>query len=68
MKLIKVRASSLQDLVYKKGQAGISKASVTIVFDNSDPRNCPIGYERDAQITVTRQVLFPFFLILFCFF
>lgn len=30
-----VRASNLQDLIYKRGQAGVTKASVTIVFNNS---------------------------------
>ena len=54
--LTQVRAANLQDLVYKRGQAGISKASVTIVFENDDPRNCPVGYEDSKQITVTRQV------------
>lgn len=34
--LSQVRASNLQDLVYKNGQAGITKASVSITFDNSD--------------------------------
>ena len=34
-----MRASNLQDLVYKRGQAGITKASVTIEFDNSDPKD-----------------------------
>ncbi|KAI9291667.1 RecF/RecN/SMC protein [Neoconidiobolus thromboides FSU 785] len=52
-----VRANSLQDLVYKRGQAGISKASVTIVFNNSDTKNSPVGYEEYQQITVTRQIL-----------
>jgi len=36
--LSQVRASSLQELVYKQGQAGVTKASVTLVFDNSDPK------------------------------
>ncbi|XP_029125810.1 structural maintenance of chromosomes protein 2-2 [Cajanus cajan] len=34
--LQQVRASNLQELVYKQGQAGITKATVSIVFDNSD--------------------------------
>ena len=54
--LSQVRASNLQDLVYKRGQAGITKASVTIEFDNSDPNSCPVGYEQYPRITVTRQV------------
>ncbi|KAJ3290770.1 Structural maintenance of chromosomes protein 2 [Borealophlyctis nickersoniae] len=54
---IKVRASNLQDLVYKRGQAGVTKASVTIVFNNSDRERSPPGYENDRQISVTRQVV-----------
>jgi len=52
-----VRAGNLQDLVYKQGQAGVTKASVTIVFNNPDPNSSPIGYEQCKQITVTRQVV-----------
>jgi structural maintenance of chromosome 2 len=48
---------NLQELVYKQGQAGVTKASVTIVFDNSDPSNSPVGYEQHKQVTVTRQVV-----------
>ena len=35
--LSQVRVDKLQDLVYKSGAAGVTKASVTIVFDNTDP-------------------------------
>jgi structural maintenance of chromosome 2 len=52
-----VRATSLQDLVYKKGQAGICKASVTLVFDNEDVAKSPIGYEHVKQISITRQII-----------
>lgn len=52
----KVRAQNLQDLIYKRGQAGVTKASVTVVFDNSDRSTSPPGFEDYAQITVTRQV------------
>ncbi|KZC13859.1 PREDICTED: structural maintenance of chromosomes protein 2 [Dufourea novaeangliae] len=52
-----VRAASLQDLVYKSGQAGIKKASVTITFDNRDRNSSPMGYEHHEEITVTRQVV-----------
>lgn len=46
----------MQELIFKNGQAGITKASVTIVFDNTDPDNCPVGYENCREITVSRQV------------
>ena len=51
-----VRASSLNELIYKQGQAGVTKASVTLVFDNTDPSMSPHGYEQYSQIAVTRQV------------
>lgn len=52
-----VRAQNLQDLIYKRGQAGVTKASVTIVFDNADKKKSPIGFEEYAQISVTRQIV-----------
>ncbi|EMR09778.1 hypothetical protein PNEG_01962 [Pneumocystis murina B123] len=52
-----VRAQNLQDLIYKRGQAGITKASVTVIFDNSDSKKSPIGFEDHPQITVTRQII-----------
>ncbi|KAH8296937.1 hypothetical protein KR044_001157 [Drosophila immigrans] len=52
-----VRASALQDLVFKNGQAGITKATVTIVFDNTNTQQCPPGYEKCREISVTRQVV-----------
>ncbi|KAI8577991.1 hypothetical protein K450DRAFT_249399 [Umbelopsis ramanniana AG] len=55
--LSQVRASNLQDLIYKRGQAGITKASVTIVFNNDDRSKSPVGFEAYRQITVTRQIL-----------
>jgi len=47
----------LQELVYKQGQAGVTKASVSIVFNNSDRARSPVGYEHCEQITVTRQII-----------
>lgn len=52
-----VRATLLQDLVYKQGQTGVTKASVTITFDNSDKEQSPVGYESYNEIMVTRQVV-----------
>ncbi|KAG6816223.1 hypothetical protein H0H87_007594 [Tephrocybe sp. NHM501043] len=51
-----MRAANQQDLIYKRGQAGVTKASVTIVFDNSDKSKSPEGQQDNKQITVTRQV------------
>ncbi|KAG0478454.1 hypothetical protein HPP92_013173 [Vanilla planifolia] len=55
--LQQVRAANLQELVYKQGQAGITKATVSVVFDNSDRSRSPIGYEGCPEITVTRQIV-----------
>lgn len=52
-----VRASNLQDLVYKQGQAGVTKATVSIVFDNAAKDRSPVGYEHLDEITVTRQLV-----------
>ncbi|XP_037947377.1 structural maintenance of chromosomes protein 2-like [Teleopsis dalmanni] len=57
MNLSQVRAASLQDLVFKSGQAGITKATVTLIFDNTDPEQCPLGYEKCREISVTRQIV-----------
>ncbi|KAJ3728149.1 condensin complex subunit SMC2 [Lentinula guzmanii] len=54
-----MRAQNQLDLIYKRGQAGVTKASVTIVFDNSDKEKSPIAYESWKQITVTRQFGVP---------
>ncbi|XP_043213989.1 structural maintenance of chromosomes protein 2-like [Amphibalanus amphitrite] len=52
-----VRATNLQELVYKNGQAGITKATVSIKFDNTDKAESPLGYEQYDEITITRQVV-----------
>ncbi|KAI0311578.1 condensin subunit [Amylostereum chailletii] len=57
--MTQMRAQNQQDLIYKRGQAGITKASVTIVFDNSDPETSPAGLQDLPQITVTRQIALP---------
>ncbi|KAG6829207.1 hypothetical protein H0H92_005336 [Tricholoma furcatifolium] len=54
-----MRAANQQDLIYKRGTAGVTKASVTIVFDNSDKSKSPAGYQEYKQITVTRQIALP---------
>ena len=57
--LSKVRAGNLSELVYKQGQAGITKASVTIVFNNKEKGNgrSPVGFESHDVITVCRQIV-----------
>ena len=46
-----------QQFVYKEGQARVTKASVTLVLDNSDKQQSPMGYEDYDEIMVTRQVV-----------
>lgn len=46
---------NLTDLIFKQGQAGITKATVSITFDNSDKQS-PIGYSNCNEIVVRRQV------------
>jgi structural maintenance of chromosome 2 len=55
--LTQVRASNLQDLVYKKGQAGINQATVTIHFNNKDKSKSPLNYQDKDDVSVARQVL-----------
>lgn len=56
VQFLQVRVSNLQQLVYKQGQAGVTKASVTLVFNNEDKERSPIGYQQFNTITITRQV------------
>ncbi|KAK9888184.1 hypothetical protein WA026_000453 [Henosepilachna vigintioctopunctata] len=55
--LTHVRAANLQDLIYKSGQAGVNKATVSITFNNDNPIQCPPGFENFKEITVTRQII-----------
>lgn len=54
---LQVRASNLTDLVYKQGLAGVTKATVSIVFDNAAKDRSPVGYDHLDEITVTRQLV-----------
>ncbi|KAL3086014.1 hypothetical protein niasHT_030438 [Heterodera trifolii] len=56
--LAQVRVHSLNELVYKQGQAGISRATVTITFDNDvPPDKQPAGYNKYKEIVVRRQII-----------
>ena len=55
--LQQVRATNLQELVYKNGQAGITKATVSITFDNNDKSTSPMGMEAHNEIVITRQIV-----------
>ncbi|CCG83489.1 Putative uncharacterized protein [Taphrina deformans PYCC 5710] len=54
-----LRAQNLQDLIYKRGQAGVTKASVTIVFANDNKDTAPVGFSTQdfPTISVTRQIV-----------
>lgn len=54
-----MRAQNQVDLIYKRGQTGTTKASVTIVFDNTDRDTSPVGFETLPEITATRQIAIP---------
>jgi len=55
--LTHVRATNLQELVYKNGQAGVTKATVSISFDNRNKKQSPQGYEQYDEVVITRQVV-----------
>ncbi|XP_074788654.1 structural maintenance of chromosomes protein 2 [Athene noctua] len=55
--LSQVRASNFQELVYKYGQAGIKKASVSITFDNTDKKVSPLGFEDNDELIISRQII-----------
>lgn len=56
--LTQVRAANLQELIYKGGNAGITRATVSITFDNNDKEQSPPGYQDYEEITITRQVCY----------
>ena len=51
-----LRVANPTELIYKNGQAGITKATVTAVFNNEEEGASPVGYEQYEKVTVTRQV------------
>merc|ERR1712026_545416 len=51
------RVENLQQLIYKNGQAGVTKASVSIVFDNTNKNQSPIGLEELDEFEITRQII-----------
>ncbi|KAH0488398.1 MAG: hypothetical protein KVP17_001222 [Porospora cf. gigantea B] len=55
--LAQMRASKQDELVYKRGQAGIRTATVTLEFDNSNTKTSPPAYTHCKTLTVTRQVI-----------
>jgi structural maintenance of chromosome 2 len=50
------RANNLRELIYKSGNAGITKASVTLVFSNTSKNLSPEGYRDSDTISITRTI------------
>lgn len=55
--------TKLQELIYKSANGWVKKAIVTVVFDNTDKKNSPNGYESSDTLTISRQVIFIHFTI-----
>jgi structural maintenance of chromosome 2 len=45
-----IRVEKMQELVYKSGNSSVSKASVTLIFDNSNKDQSPFGYDSFQKI------------------
>eukprot|EP00923_Selenidium_pygospionis_P003934 GHVN01006262.1.p1 GENE.GHVN01006262.1~~GHVN01006262.1.p1 ORF type:complete len:1196 (+),score=302.88 GHVN01006262.1:281-3868(+) len=55
--LAQMRVSKVDELVYKQGQAGVTKASVTLVFNNTDKDSSPPMVRHLDRVTITRQII-----------
>lgn len=51
-----VRVTNIQELIYKNGQAGVNKANVTILFDNTDKAKSHEAYKKHDLISVRREI------------
>ena len=51
-----IRVGKKQELIYKEGKAGVTKASVTILFDNTNKAQSPPGYEEYDEISVNQTI------------
>ena len=51
-----IRVEKKAELIYKGGTAGITKASVTLVFDNRKANMQPLGYEDQEELSVTLKI------------
>jgi structural maintenance of chromosome 2 len=55
-KASQLRVKDFSGLVFKEGLGDVSRASVTIVFSNTDRETSPAGYEDQDTFYVTRSV------------
>lgn len=51
-----IRAATMQDVIYKSGQAGVHTATVTIKFDNKDKSRSAPHYTHNDEIVISREV------------
>lgn len=51
-----IRAATMQDVIYKSGQAGVHTATVTIKFDNKDKSRSAPNYKHNDEIIISREV------------
>ena len=51
-----IRVEKMQELVYKGGNSSVSKASVTLIFDNTKKDSSPPAYTQMDKISVTRSI------------
>lgn len=51
-----IRASTMQDVIYKSGQAGVHTATVTLTFDNKDKSRSAPHYKHNDEIIISREV------------
>lgn len=51
-----IRASTMQDVIYKSGQAGILTATVSLTFDNRDKLRSAPQYKHIDKIIISREV------------
>ena len=51
-----VRVTNLNELIYKQGQAGITKATVTLVFDNSNKQASLPQFRDLDRVVVQRSI------------
>ena len=50
------RVTSLRELIYKNGQAGINQAEVTVFFDNRNKKGSPLGLEMFDEVKISRVI------------
>lgn len=51
-----IRVEKKQELIYKGGTAGVQRASVTLVFDNTNKAQSPPGYDDHDVINVNQTI------------